>query len=412
MNMTILALDYGPDLINDVANQYIKAINSGFGLIRGDVTFLLNVLIVLSMVWSGMMWALSDDHVMVQFARKVIYIGVFAWLIQNWQGLTDKLALSFMNLGLKAGGFEGTGYYTQQPGNIAYLGYTTAQPLIDQIKRLTGPVAFFKNFPEILFLALAVVAIIAAFCVITIQVVMALLTFKFGCLAAFVLVPFAVLAKTAFIAERPLGWVVGSGVRLMVLTLVLGVGNNVFQQLKIPPGQTVTTYQAFCIALSAALLMVLSMVASRLATDLIIGGPSLGVGTAVNTMATAYNTAYGAAQSRPALAAIKAAATVPAKGASMVASAGSSVLQRIRGTPAVGTPAAGSGAANAAGNSAGKAATPSSGIASSAAASAPSSTSTTPAASAAGKAPAASGGAPGKTTGGAGNASTQGGNKP
>ena len=29
---------YGPDLINDVANQYINAINTGFGLIQGDVT--------------------------------------------------------------------------------------------------------------------------------------------------------------------------------------------------------------------------------------------------------------------------------------------------------------------------------------------------------------------------------------
>jgi hypothetical protein len=30
-----------------------------------------------------------------------------------------------------------------------------------------------------------------------------------------------------------------------------------------PPGSTVTTYQAFCIALAALLLMVLSLVASR-----------------------------------------------------------------------------------------------------------------------------------------------------
>ena len=111
------------------------------------------------------------------------------------------------------------------------------------------------------------------------------------------LVPFAVLSKTAFIAERPLGWVVGSGVRLMVLTLVLGVGNNIFQSLKVPAGQTVTTYQAFCIALAALLLMVLSLVASRLATDMIIGGPSLGVGTAINTTAVAVNTTAAAADS-------------------------------------------------------------------------------------------------------------------
>lgn len=331
MTTFILAVGgYGPDLINDVANQYVNAINSGFGLIKGDVTRLLNVLIVLSIVWSATLWALSEDHVIVQFARKIVYIGLFAWIIQNWQSLTDKLARSFMDLGLKAGGFDGATYYTQQPGNIAYLGYTTAQPLMDQIGRLSGPVAFFKNFPEIAFLAIAVAAIVAAFCVITIQVVMALLTFKFGSLAAFVLVPFAVLSKTAFIAERPLGWVVGSGVRLMVLTLVLGVGNNIFQSLKVPAGQTVTTYEAFCIALAALLLMVFSLVASRLAMDLIIGGPSLGVGTAINTTAVAFNTTAGAAGSRPALMAVRAAAAVPTKGATLIASAGSAVINKIR----------------------------------------------------------------------------------
>lgn len=332
MSTYILAFGgYGPDLINDVANQYINAINSGFGLIKGDVTRVLNALIILSIVWSAALWALSDDHVIAHFARKIVYIGIFAWIVQNWQVLTDKLARSFMELGLKAGGFQGADYYTGQPGNIAYLGYTTAQPLMDQIARLTGPVAFFKNIVEILFLAIAVAAIVAAFCVITIQVVVALLTFKFGSLAAFVLVPFAVLSKTAFIAERPLGWVVGSGVRLMVLTLVLGVGNNIFQRLKMPPGQTVTTYDAFCVALAALLLMVLSLVASRLATDLIIGGPSLGVGTAINTTAVAYNTTIGAARSRAAVAAVKMAAAVPTKGATLITSAGAAVIRKIGG---------------------------------------------------------------------------------
>jgi type IV secretion system protein TrbL len=330
MAMQLLALDYGPDLINDVANQYINAINSGFGLIKGDVALLLNVLIILSIVWSATLWALSDDHVIVHFARKIVYIGFFAWIIQNWQTLTDKLAKSFMDLGLKAGGFDNSIYYTQQPGNIAYLGYTTAQPLMDQIGRLTGPVAFFKNLPEILFLFLAICAIVTAFCVITIQVVTALLTFKFGSLAAFVLVPFAVLSKTAFIAERPLGWVVGSGIRLMVLTLVLGVGNNVFQSLRIPAGQTVTTYQAFCIALAALLLMVLSLVASRLASDLIIGGPSLGVGTAVNTVGNVYSTTANTIASRPAVLATKAAAAISTKGAAVVSSAGKAVYGGVR----------------------------------------------------------------------------------
>ena len=364
MAMYILALDYGPDLINDVANKYINAINSGFGFIKGDVTWLLNVLIILSILWSAALWALSDDHVIAHFARKIVYIGLFAWIIQNWQTLTDKLARSFMDLGLKAGGFDGASYYTAQPGNIAYLGYTTAQPLMDQIARLTGPVAFFRNIVEITFLFLAICAIVAAFCIITIQVVVALLTFKFGSLAAFVLVPFAVLSKTAFIAERPLGWVVGSGVRLMVLTLVLGVGNNIFQELKVPAGQTVTTYQAFCIALAALLLMVLSLVASRLATDMIIGGPSLGVGTSINTMAAAYNTSIKGATSRPAVIAVKAAAAVPTKGAAVASWAGKAAYGGIRKALGVGAAATASSVPASSGDSKQSSASPATSVAS------------------------------------------------
>lgn len=348
MSMGILALDfggYGPDLINDVANRYIHAINSGFGLIKGDVGFVLNVLIILSVVWSALLWALSDDQAVVQFARKIVYIGIFVWIVQNWQFLTDKLANSFIDLGLKAGGFDTPMYYTSQPGNIAYLGYTTAQPLEDQITRLCGPVNFFKNFAEIIFLGLAVVAIVAAFCVITIQVVVAVLSFKFGSLAAFALVPFAVLSKTAFIAERPLGWVVGSGVKLMVLTLVLGVGNGIFQRLRMAPGSTVTTYEAFCIALAALLLMVLSLVASRLASDLIIGGPSLGVGTAATAVALTYHNTAGAITSRPALLATKAAAAIPTKGVALAWYAGGAAFRGARHLAGVGASAAGRSAA-------------------------------------------------------------------
>src|SRR5580704_6020152 len=140
----ILAVDFGnggPDLINDVANQYLNAINNAFGLIQGDVACVLNVIIILSIMWSATLWALSEDHVIAEFARKIVYIGMFAWIIENWQPLTDKIARSFIGLGLKAGGFDEATYanYLQQPGNVAYLGYTTAQPLIDQIGRLSGP---------------------------------------------------------------------------------------------------------------------------------------------------------------------------------------------------------------------------------------------------------------------------------
>jgi type IV secretion system protein TrbL len=309
--------DSGPQLINDIIQKYVDAINHGFGLIRGDVRFILNVLIIISIVWSAMLWMFSDDHVVAHFARKIIYVGIFVWIIENWQMLTDKMARSFTNLGLKAGGFSDANTYTSQPGDILYLCYDTIDPIVQQIVRLADTWTFYKNLGQILFLTLSVAAILVAFFTIVIQLAMALLTFKFGSLVSFVLVPFGVLTKTAFISERPLGWVVGSGIRLMVLTMVLGVANNLFNTLAPKPGSPITIYEAFTIALAALLLMMISFVATRLATDLIIGGPSLGVGSTVNQAAAVYQSSVGPV-ARQTVLATKAASAITTKGASLV----------------------------------------------------------------------------------------------
>jgi type IV secretion system protein TrbL len=237
------------------------------------------------------------------------------WFIANWPMLVDKLGRTFMQLGLKAGGFTDTSTYTSEPGNILYLCYNTIQPIIDQITRLCASWSFYKNLGQILFLGMSVVAIVAAFFIITIQVALAIVTFKFGSLASFVLIPFGVLSKTAFIAERPLGWVVGSGIRLMVLTLVLGIANGIFTSLAPASGSTVSVYEAFTISLAALLLAMFSLTASRLATDLVIGGPSLGAGTMVNQTAVAYQATHRTV-TRPAFLAAQAASAISSKGLS------------------------------------------------------------------------------------------------
>jgi type IV secretion system protein TrbL len=284
------------DTINLILNQYLQTIDTAFGLIQGHVVWLLNVLIILNILFSAMLWAFSDELVMVKLARKIIYIGFFAWLIQNWQSLTDTIAQSFMYLGFEAGGIGFPQVYLLDPGNIAYRGFTASSPIMTEISNLCGPIGFFKNFPQIALLTLAVLAILAAFFIVAIQAVVTILSFKLGSLAAFVLIPFGVLSKTAFIAERPLGWVIASGVRLMVLTLVAGIGDLAFGNLQLNP-QDITIRSAMDIALGAIVLMVLAITATRLAGDLVSGGPSLGAASMVGAAGGAGVLAYGSGQS-------------------------------------------------------------------------------------------------------------------
>ena len=283
------------DSINLILNQYLQTINSAFGLIQGHVVWLLNFLIIMNIVLSAMLWALSEDQVMVKLARKIVYIGFFVWLVQNWQSLTDTVAQSFMYLGFEAGGIGFPQVYLLNPGNIAYRGFTASSPIMTEIGNLCGPIGFFKNFPQIALLTLAVLAILAAFFIVAIQAVVTILSFKLGSLAAFVLIPFGVLSKTAFIAERPLGWVVSSGVRLMILTLVAGIGDLAFGHLQLN-SQSITIRSALDIALGAIVLMVLAITATRLAGDLVSGGPSLGAASMVGAAGGAGAVAFGSGQ--------------------------------------------------------------------------------------------------------------------
>src|SRR3546814_19958887 len=47
-------------------------------------------------------------------------------------------------------------------------------------------------------------------------------------LACFILVPFALWNRTSFLAERVLGNVVSSGIKVMVLAVIVGLGSNYF----------------------------------------------------------------------------------------------------------------------------------------------------------------------------------------
>ena len=312
-------------IINETLQQYIDAIDSGFGFIGGDVRWVFNILVLLNIVVAALFWAFSDDQVIVQLVRKVIYVGIFAWIIDNWVELTNILAETFMQLGLKAGGGQIERDLILNPGNIADRGLTTVTPILQAIRDLTGPVAFFENIAEILLLTLAVLAIIIAFFLIAIQAVMAILTFKLGTLAAFVLVPFSLITHTAFMAERPLGWVVSASVRLMLLTLVVGLGEALFARLEIAADQ-LTIRAALDIALGAIVLMVLSITATRLANDLATGTPRLGamdaaIGIGGVALASTYITRKAYAASR-----------AGASGARLAASKAASSVQRVAKT--------------------------------------------------------------------------------
>ena len=191
------------NIIDQFMAAFVAYIDSGFGLLGPDVGFLTTALIGIDITLAGLFWALGgEDDVIAKLLRKILYVGAFALILNNFQSLADIIFRSFAGLGLTAGGSAIGAADLLLPGRLGGTGFEAASPLLESAKELVGPIAFFENFVEIAVLLFAWLIVIAAFFVLAVQMFITILEFKLTALAGFVLVPFALWNRTAFLAGR------------------------------------------------------------------------------------------------------------------------------------------------------------------------------------------------------------------
>jgi type IV secretion system protein TrbL len=177
-----------------------------------------------------------------------------------------------------------------RPGFVAAAGFAASRPLLEAAGALMGVTSFFANFVTIAVLMLAWLIVLLAFFVLSVQLFISIIEFKLTVLAGFVLVPFALFGHTTFLAERVLGNVISSGLKLMVLAIVVGIGASLFGTLVRPPGEITLTAAASTI-LAAIAVFGLAIFIPALAAGLVSGGPQLGAGAAVATGAAVAGSA-------------------------------------------------------------------------------------------------------------------------
>jgi type IV secretion system protein TrbL len=281
-------------IIDSFMDTFSRYIDSGFGLLSGDVAFLSTTLIGIDITLAGLFWGLGgEDNVPARLIRKVLYVGVFAYIIDNFQRLAGIVYTSFAGLGLKASGSTVAAADLLKPGKIASVGYQAAHPLLDQVGNLVGFPEIFSNALTVFVLLVAWFLVIIAFFILAIQLFITVLEFKLTTLAGFVLVPFALWNKTAFLAERVLGNVVSSGIKVMVLAVIVGIGSTLFSTFTsgTTPGQDVTLATAMSEVLGALALLGLGIFGPGIAAGLVSGAPQLGAGAALGTAGAAVGAA-------------------------------------------------------------------------------------------------------------------------
>ena len=273
------------NVIDRFLDTFIRYIDSGFGLLAGEVAFLTTILVALDITLAGLSWAMDESsNLIARLLGKVLYVGAFALILNNWPAFAGLVFQTFSGLGLAATNNSLTPQDLLRPGFVAGTGFTAAHPLLEQAGSLLGFTTFFDNAVTIIVLTFAWLVVVLAFFILAVQLFITIIEFKLTTLAGFVLVPFALWSKSAFLAERVLGNVFSSGIKIMVLAVIVGIGTTLFAEFTTAAnGQEPNLEQAMTLVLASIALFGLGIFGPGIATGLVAGAPQLGAGAAVGT---------------------------------------------------------------------------------------------------------------------------------
>lgn len=265
---------------NDLMATFSDTVSAGFAALQGPVNGIFGLMIALVVGLTGIQWALSSNRdILAASFGKVLLIGAFAYLINDWQALSETIQAGFIELGLAAGGGNLSRADFLNPGAILETGWEIVKALGETPAPVVNPVDILGNLADALILGLSIIGIMIAFAVLALQIIVTLLEFKIVTLGGFVLLPFGIWSKSAFLAERPLGYVAAAGLKSLALAIVISGAQTVFDELQ--PSANPGLYEALAILSASLLLAMLALFIPNLAAALVTGGPSLGAGSAV-----------------------------------------------------------------------------------------------------------------------------------
>jgi hypothetical protein len=163
-------------VLDTFLDTFTTYIDSGFGLIKGEVGYLSSTLIVIDITLAGLFWAWGvDEDILQRLVKKTLYIGFFAFIITNFNSLSAVVFNSFTGLGLKAGGSTISTATFLQPGHLAQVGLDAGQPLLDAASQMMGFTSFFANFVQIAVLMVSWLLVLIAFFILAVQLFVTLI---------------------------------------------------------------------------------------------------------------------------------------------------------------------------------------------------------------------------------------------
>ncbi|AOS84357.1 hypothetical protein BIU88_09585 [Chlorobaculum limnaeum] len=261
-----------PGILTQTLNHFLTVFGAGWSNLQPAINWLTGALLGIEIVMLGLWWALGGGEQLVGVMKKILYLGIWMWIVRSFPTLADAFVKSLIHAGQLAGGGGGPSLF--DPSKIIEYGLTTTAPLVDKMSTI--------GITEIvngIILALTYIGIMLAYILIAWQIFYAVLEFNLLAAVVGIFLPFGFLEQTKFLAEKAIGAIVSSGIKLMVLAFIMAVIEPTLSTLTFSSGLTFT--EIWSALLTVGAVAFLAWNAPGIAAGLLAGSPSLSAGTAV-----------------------------------------------------------------------------------------------------------------------------------
>ncbi|MCY1270177.1 P-type conjugative transfer protein TrbL [compost metagenome] len=291
-------------ILNDVSDDFLNASAKWASVISAYATWLFWTLATISLVWTFGFMALRKADIgefFAEFIRFSIFTGFYLWLLRHGPEYAMDIINSMRQIGAKAGGLK-----ELSPSTPIDIGF-------DIVARAYKSVSVFKPADS---LSVVIVSLVILLCLATVaaNVLMALVSAWIMAYAGMFVLGFGGSRWTSDIAIGYFRNVAGLALKLMTMTLMIGIATSVLDNhlKKIQDGATVEQLLVPCVVAFVLALLIHSL--PNVIAGLIPGGSGAASATGSFSAGAVAGAAIGAAST-----AASVAGAVASGGASLAA---------------------------------------------------------------------------------------------
>lgn len=266
-------------VLTDTLNNFITVFSAAWGNLAPSINWLIATLLAIELVMIGLWWALGGGEQIVNVFKKLLFILFWVWFVTEFPSLADAFVRSLIRAGeIASGSVPGTSTIFD-PSKIAGYGIDATAVLVYKLESIKF------GFVDAIIIGISYILIMLSFLLIAWQCFYAVLEYYLLLSICGILLPFGLLKQTKFIAEKPIGAIISSGIKLMVLSFIISVIEPTLSTLRFTAADP-SFNEIFSMFLTVGGIAYLAWQAPGVAAGLLAGSPSLSAGGALQTLAT------------------------------------------------------------------------------------------------------------------------------